>query len=788
VIDLLSSVRRGSRSWRIAAILAVLFLAGHLPFLASTLEDVDSVNFALGLRHFDPALHRPHPPGYPIYMALGKLADTVLSEPHALALWGALVGALAAFALLRLFACLDALDGGPSPAGADGGAASARGWAAWVSGPALAVLLTMTAPLYWMTASRPMSDMAGLAAVLAAQAILLTSMVRSREAVASGAGAYDAAAAARSGRLVLLGAFVTALAIGFRSQAVWLTLPLLALVIVDRAGRGAAGALIGSVVWLAAGTLLWAVPLVIASGGPRAYLDALGAQAGEDWSGVDLLATNFGLRRLAFALYETFVRHWGPAAGFILAFAALGAAAMLWKRRRALVAVIAAFGPYLVFHLLFQETVTTRYALPLVVPVAYLAMCGLFLSKRTRPLGLLGVGLAGFSLLFVVPEAVSYARGGSPVTHALAEVRAEAASTPGIAVGMHHAFARPVEAETVAPAVALVAKPKHEWLALVERWRSGARGPVWFLADPDRTDLALVDPQARMVRGHYEWPFQSQVFLGGIRPDRLDWVVINEPGWFAGEGWQLTPETAGVARADRTGLSRGPISAWLKRRDGEVALVVGGRHLGVGAGPSARVVVRIDGREFDSWVVEPSRPSFLKFLRVPAGGLAGPGLWATLEIAAAATDTGKPTGIVDVEQFNAQDPATPMLAFGEGWQEPEYNPATGLSWRWASGRSTLHVSTTDRDIELQMVGESPARYFPRPSRVVVTAGRRQIMSLGVSSDFAWTARVPASALRESGGTITIETDQVFKPADRGQGADRRDLGLRVYSVTVRPVS
>ena len=124
--DLLSSVRRGSRSWQMAAIMAVLFLAGHLPFLASTLEDVDSVNFALGLRDFDPGRHRPHPPGYPIYMALGKLADTVLSEPHALAIWGALFGALAAFALLRLFACLDALDPGANAASGRGARRDAR--------------------------------------------------------------------------------------------------------------------------------------------------------------------------------------------------------------------------------------------------------------------------------------------------------------------------------------------------------------------------------------------------------------------------------------------------------------------------------------------------------------------------------------------------------------------------------------------------------------------------------------------------------------------------------------
>jgi hypothetical protein len=796
VNDLLASVRRGSRSWRLAAILAVLFLAGHLPFLASTLEDIDSVNFALGLRDFDPGSHRPHPPGYPIYMALGKLADTVLSEPRALAIWGVLFGALTAFALLRVFACLDALDGGQeiSPGLISGAKAINPGAISpvklardWISPPAMAVLLTMTAPLYWMTASRPMSDMAGLAAIVAAQALLLTAMVRSREAASAGVGAYDAAALAQSGRLVLMGAFAAAIAIGFRSQAMWLTLPLLALVIVDRAGRGAAGAIIGSMVWLAVGTLLWFVPLVIASGGPRAYLDALGSQAGEDWSGVDLLATNFGLRRLAFALDDTFVSHWGLAAGFILVWAVVGAIVLLWSRRRALVAIVAVFGPYLIFHLLFQETVTTRYALPLVVPIAYLASRGLF-QFRALQWPVLGVFTASLCLTLVVPVMATYARFGSPVTRALAEVRAEAATTPGMAVGMHHPFARPVEADPIAPAVALASKPRHEWLSLVERWRSGARGPVWFLADPDRTDLALVDPQARMLRAHYAWPFSSQVYLGGIRPDRLDWVVINEPGWFAGEGWQLTPETAGVAKADGAGLGRGPISAWLKRRDGEVVLLVGGRHLGKGAGPAARVWVRIDGREIDAWRVDAARPSYLKFLRVPSGGLKGDGLWATLEIAAAAADTGKPTGIVDVEQFDAQDPATPMIAFGDGWQEPEHNPATGMSWRWASGRSTLHVSSTDRDIELQIVGESPARYFPRPSRVVVTAGTHQIMSVGVASDFAWTTRVPAAALRDSGGTITIETDQAFKPADRGQSADRRDLGLRIYYVKIRPVS
>ena len=36
----------------------------------------------------------------------------------------------------------------------------------------------------------------------------------------------------------------------------------------------------------------------------------------------------------------------------------------------------------------------------------------------------------------------------------------------------------------------LGAPPKHEWLELVKHWNAVWRAPVWFVADPHRTDLA----------------------------------------------------------------------------------------------------------------------------------------------------------------------------------------------------------------------------------------------------------------------------------------------------------
>src|SRR5205807_385700 len=77
-------------------------------------------------------------------------------------------------------------------------------------------------------------------------------------------------------------------------------------------------------------------------------------------------------------LHDQLVAPWGywPAATAVLALAVIGFAHMLWRGRASLTTLLLAFGPYVVFDLLFQEAITTRYALPLVIPIAYLAVRG----------------------------------------------------------------------------------------------------------------------------------------------------------------------------------------------------------------------------------------------------------------------------------------------------------------------------------------------------------------------------------------------------------------------------
>ena len=89
-------------------VLPLVFLALHLPYLPKSLEDLDSINFALGVRHFDVAHHQPHPPGYPVFILIAKALHAVVpAEATALALFSAIAAALGVLGLAVLYHRLD---------------------------------------------------------------------------------------------------------------------------------------------------------------------------------------------------------------------------------------------------------------------------------------------------------------------------------------------------------------------------------------------------------------------------------------------------------------------------------------------------------------------------------------------------------------------------------------------------------------------------------------------------------------------------------------------------------
>lgn len=765
---------RGLTVQRALGALAFVFALAHAPFLPTSLEDIDSVNFALGVRDFDVAAHRPHPPGYPVYIALGKaftaIAGVVVDgsrsaiEARALGLLSLLAGLAAIFLLYRVFACLS--DDGPEAA---------------LDMPALAAAaVAVSCPLFWYLAVRPMSDLPGLAFALASQACLMLAWWRQRPA-ADGDRRLPPAAIGASGRMIVAGAFLAALAIGVRSQTMWLTLPLLLVVLFDRVGRGVAGALLGSGTTFAAGGLLWGIPLLIASGGLNAYLAALGTQAGEDFTSGEMLYTNPNARAAAFALLRTFVDPWdAPAlATVVLVLAAAGAVQLLLRDRRSLVPVAAISLPYLVFHLLFQDTAFVRYALPLVPVVAFLAVRGIsMLSVPAIPLAAAAISVAGVAI--ASPVLVAYASEESPTVRVLGAMQAEARTAPPGAVAMHQTFVRPLEAEDVDFPVLLPAPPRLEWLELGKYWNSGHTGTVWFLADPSRSDIALIDPRSRQDFTDVTWPLVARPAFGGMRPAAVRWYRLPAPGWFVDEGWSLTPEAAGMSRLMGKAPHVAPIVAHVKRRPEAARVLIGGRNLSAPDDPPARIALSIDGVPFQEWTA----PSgfFLQVFEIPAGRLAGEGNLAAFSVRSTPVSGPAPIATA-IEQFDLQSAGELMWAYDSGWQEAEYSPALGV-WRWTSDRASLRIVGPHQAVRVTMAIESPLRYFDESPLVRASAGDREIAMMTLAASREWTFDVPADALSANNGVITIDTDRTFSPAERSGAADQRRLGLRVFSVRV----
>jgi hypothetical protein len=764
---------QGARAFQASvAALALLFLALHLPYLPQSLEDLDSINFALGIRRFDVAQHQPHPPGYPVFIAIAKAIHALgASELTALAVLSVASGAVGVVALALLFAAL-------------GRTRDPRHWLP----PAL---VAMTAPLYWFTAVRPLSDMAGLAAALAVQ----VATIEARSTTAFAAAAFAAGVAA-----------------GIRSQVVWLTLPLLIVRgLGDLGTRGlrtndfssqdsrvpkskvpqSPSPLVPSLAAFIAGILVWFIPLVVVSGGPAAYWRALTNQGAEDFGNIVMVWTRRDLRTLVDALYFAFVAPWAtwPAAIVVLGFAVLGTV-WLWRANRTALAIVTvAFAPYFVFDLLFQEAFTTRYALPLVVPMASLAMAGTRWLPRHAGI-VVAVLLAGFDAHIGGTSIAAFARPKTPAFRLLDDMAAaaqSAAAPPVLAMDRRNAFdfRRPIVwADGAVPRFerTLPAPPQHEWLEPMRYWNSGGRAPVWFVVDPKRSSIDLVQ---HGEPARYRWPLPYPVLAGGSRPDEMDWYRVEQPEWYVGEGWALTPEAAGVANADKRGLAFGAIHAGVSRTAASNGtLMIGGRSFDPTIRP--RMIVTLDSRTIADEMLMPG--AFLRFVRLPWMNFNAPDTaYSALTIATT------PPAPVGIEQFDVSASRI-LVGFGDGWHEQEFNPTTGLPWRWLSERGELTIAGSlvnvpagaERigpapKVTLHVAGESPRKYFSRGSRLIVRSDNRVVYDHVLEADFS--LDIPVGEPPQS---IVLETDQIYVPADRSRRTqDRRHLGLRIFTAYIR---
>jgi hypothetical protein len=769
----------GRRLALAAVVGGALFLAAGLSSLPRTLEDIDSVNFALGVESFDVAAHQPHPPGSPVFVALARVSTAAFATfrpgwdrdrraAAGLAFWSVLAGAAGLFVILQIWITI-----------------GMRPFLAFLS-----AALAVASPLYLFTAGRPLSDAPGLVASLGVQLLWLRGWQR-RHARGPRSEPGHSETPASVPRVWWWAALATGFVVGLRSQSMWLTGPFLCWVAgslaVERRWRDAA-ALAGL---SAAGVLLWAAPLLWDSGGLTGYLAALDRQGVQDFTGVEMLATSPTLWHLASAIHRTFVDPWQGRglAQAVLGLAVIGLARGLFLHRGLVAMLLLSFWPYLLFHLMFHETLTMRYALPLVVPVAGLAVVGMA-AFGTKVAAVLAAAAVTASLVTGVPRAAANARDGAPVFRALQDVQravADAGSTAeSPTLAMHHQVWWGVQRALdwyrgSSESGAREPFPgDREWRRVVQAWLGGRQAPLWFLADVTRTDLAAFDPRTTREGGRYLTDVRVRGLVGGVRLMDLGWFEIARPRWMLDTGWSITPEMAGVTSADHTGPHEAAAIAYVDRGAGPMRVLVGGRYLSLSG--EAAVDVRLDDRLLDSWTTSAGDGGFLRWIDAPVPIVDAGGNYGRLTVQATGAD-GTTAHVVGLEQFDAAPAADLISALAEGWHEPEANPATGRRWRWMASRARLEVRGAPRDVEFTLEGESPLRYFDAPPTVVVRAGTTEIGRVSPSADFTFRAVVPARVLEEAGG-ITIETDRTFVPAERSGGADRRRLGLRIYRAEV----
>lgn len=332
--------------------------------LPESLWESDEIRFAQAIETFDPIAHTPHPPGYPLLVGLGKLFDLVVRDPFTSLVALAFVSTLVSYAALVV-----AFRRMLADPGADPETRAAAGRVAVVG-----ALLFHLSPAMMVQGALPMSDppaLMFLSLALAAGTILATS------------GSSLAA--------VALGAAASA-AIGCRPQLAIPILPLFAVALWQAPGWRSRERALGSFLIV---SLLWLVPLVIATGGIEGFLQYQSKQAAYV-AAQDAAASRNGWSPAGIAL--RFIAHpWGiqrmslP----ILLLATLGAAWLGWRRRWRALPLVVLTAVHIGFGLLVMDPADgVRYALPSVLGMAFLAAAGVGAATERLRVPVLAYGAA----------------------------------------------------------------------------------------------------------------------------------------------------------------------------------------------------------------------------------------------------------------------------------------------------------------------------------------------------------------------------------------------------------
>lgn len=192
----------------------------RLLFISPYLEDWDSVQFALALHDFSIVKHQPHPPGYPLYVLIGKWIDLFFNDPaKSLGLFSAFLGAATTIPIFLLTKKMfDQITG------------------------IVAALLLMFIPVEWMLSEVALTNIPGLFFISALALLIFNS--------------------SNNYKLLLLSSFLSGLVLGVRFTEAPILITLLGIVVVKQKLQY----VLPVVGLFFLGLGVWIIPLIVVTG------------------------------------------------------------------------------------------------------------------------------------------------------------------------------------------------------------------------------------------------------------------------------------------------------------------------------------------------------------------------------------------------------------------------------------------------------------------------------------------------------------------------------------------
>ncbi len=332
------------RQRRTFGLIALVCAATRFLAMARTLWDWDEALFCLGMRSYDVTSHHPHPPGFPVYIALGRIARTVIhSDFRALQAVNLIAGMLVFPAIFFL----------------------ARELRLPFVTAAIAGALCAFFPNVWFFGGGAFSDIPSLVLVVFAVGFLFRGC-RDANAYLIGAALLALAAGIRPQNF-LIGLAPGALATWYRARAAWRDVVFAALVGAVTVGVAFGGAM-------------------AATGGARPYFDAA-KEHGEYITRVDSFRSP--ARPPLWRLFDRFFikQYESLALGFITSiFVAVAIAGAIASRDRAIGWLALCFGPFAVLAWMMLDRYSiNRFSIGYCPLFAILAADGIRRLTRAWP-------------------------------------------------------------------------------------------------------------------------------------------------------------------------------------------------------------------------------------------------------------------------------------------------------------------------------------------------------------------------------------------------------------------